>query len=390
MGIFSQALAVYTIFSLFAVLGLNSSVIKHVAEYKENFIHVQEIFSSASVIALFFSILITGLVVLLTYIFPSIFFNLEVTEATRFICLGLPFFTQNKIFMALTNGLRHMKTYSIIQSCRWIFIIVIIALLILLKQNFNYILLSFLFTEIILFFFFLIFYFKYFTLNLKNTIWFKRNMIFGSKSVFLGVLSETNNKIDIFFISFFLTNYDVGIYSFASTIVKGFLSISSVVQLNVNPIVSDLWTKKDIIALKQYTSRISKIMLLVISPLLILAAIAYPIFINLFMKDSSYLDSLPIFYILLAGVFLPAVYYFAGSYLSMSNHLNVALKNMLTIIVFNAISCAIFISIFGFYGAAISTACTYIFSVSLMHFLIKKKMNFNLIEFKIIQKRLNN
>jgi O-antigen/teichoic acid export membrane protein len=195
-------------------------------------------------------------------------------------------------------------------------------------------------------------------------------------------LSETNNRIDIFFISFFLSNYYVGIYSFAAEIAKGFLNIASVIQLNVNPIVSDLWVKKDLETLKKYTLNISKMMFIIICPLLIVAALVYPFFVNLFMSNKAYLESIPVFYILLAGISLPAIYYFAGAYLTMANFLNTSLKNLIIILIYNALSCFLFLHIFGFYGAAISTSTTYILYVILIQYYVKKKMGITLIVFK--------
>lgn len=382
LGVFNQTVALYMIFGLIAVFGLNTSVVKYVAQYNKETDIQKEIFTSASLLTTGISIILTLILSLLAACFPSLYFNIDVTRSLTIIVLSLPFFSQNKIFMALLNALRYMKTYAIIQSTRWILIISFILISIFFKKSVYFLSYSFLFSELVIFIYFSVFYSKYFSLRYRRTSWYRTHWIFGSKSVLLGFLSETNNRIDIFFISFFLSNYYVGIYSFAAEIAKGFLNIASVIQLNVNPIVSDLWVKKDLETLKKYTFNISKMMFIIICPLLIVAALVYPFFVNLFMSNKAYLESIPVFYILLAGISLPAIYYFAGAYLSMANYLNTSLKNLIIILIYNALSCFLFLHLFGFYGAAVSTSTTYILYVVLIQYYVKKKMGISLISFK--------
>jgi len=156
----------------------------------------------------------------------------------------------------------------------------------------------------------------------------------------------------------------------------------SVVQLNVNPLVSNLWEKKDIIALKKYTQKISKMMFLILLPVLSVAAVIYPFFVRVIMNNSSYMESIPVFYILLPGVLILGVYYFAGGYLSMANFLNVALKNLIIVILYNALSCILLIHFAGFYGAAFSTCSTFILTALLIHYFVKKKMGISLISIR--------
>jgi O-antigen/teichoic acid export membrane protein len=382
LGIFNQTLALYMILSLLAVFGLNSSVIKHIAQFNQNTEKQKEIFTSASVLAAGLSITLTLVLGLLAYIFPSLYFNAEVTKSTAIIILSLPFLTQNKIFMALLNALRYMKAFAIIQSMRWILIISFILISIFLDKSVYFLSYSFLISEFLLLTFFMIFYSKYFSLKYRRSEWYKTHFIFGGKSVLLGFLSETNNNVDIFLIGFFLSNYYVGIYSFASVIAKGFLSIASVIQFNINPIVSDLWEKMDLASLRKYTKKISKVMLLLVIPILTIAALIYPLFIYLFMEDGSYVQSIPVFYILLAGVILPAIYNFAGAYLTMANFINTSLKILILIVIYNVLSCSLFIWLFGFWGAAISTSTTYVLFVLLVQYNIRKKMGITLISLK--------
>ncbi len=380
LGIFSQALAIYMILSLIGVFGLNISVLKHIAHHSSEIEVQKSIFTTAALMAFVISLIISSITLFTANLFPASFFNAEVTKATSFMVYSLPFFVQNKIFTSLANGMRQMKIYSLVQSSRWILIIGFIFISFILDKSVYYLSFCFLFSEVLIFLFFTLYYFKYFTLRALNKSWYKKNFVFGSKSVLLGFVNEANNRIDIFFIGFFLTNHYVGIYSFASSFIKGFLSLTAVVQLNINPIISDLWRKNDIDAIRKYTRRVSRIMIIIVTPLILLLGLAYPLFIYIFMTEKIYLQYLPVFYILLSGVFIRAIYNFAGAYLSMADLLNVSLKNLLLVLSYNAFSCFLLIHFFGFYGAALSTASTYVFSVLLMHYFIKKRMGIELLQ----------
>jgi len=381
LGVFNQSIAIYMVLSILSIFGFNISVLKFVSQYN-GIIEIQkQIFSSAFLLSLIFSTIIITIIFIIVNIHNAIFFNYEVTKAVKITILSLPFITLNKIFLALINAIRHIKIYSLIQSIRWILIILFVLISIYFSKSIYFVMYSFLFSEIILFTFFIIRYNVYLNINFNRNKWLKTNIIFGSKSVLLTFLSDFSNKIDIFFLGFFLSNYYVGIYSFASSIVVGFLSLSSVVQLNINPIISDLWHKKNISSIQNYTSRIAKIMFRAMTAILLIAAILYPFFIDIFMKGVIYKESIPIFYILLAGVFLPSITYFAGAYFAMANLLNVSFIIQIARVVFNVIACYVFIKLLGFYGAAIATSSTFVFSVIIIEIVMRRKMKIKILTF---------
>ncbi|MDD3877311.1 MAG: oligosaccharide flippase family protein [Bacteroidales bacterium] len=378
LGVFNQALAVFMIISLIGGFQITNSVLKYVSQHsKPN--DKKEIFSSALIMVLLFSIIILASVISINFYFPSLFFNAEVTYATLILTFSMPLYLQNKLFLALMNGNRQMKQYASIQSLRWLLILGFIGFSIFFSKPLFFICYCFLFSEFILWSINMYFYRMYISIPPPHSVWFKKNIVFGGKSVLISFVSETNSKIDIFFISFFLSNHHVGIYSLASGIIAGLMMLPSVIQTNVSPIISELWSKGDLMAIKKYTAIISKTMLMITIPVLALAAIAYPVFVYIFMNDPEYLASLPVFYILLAGVSLRFVYYYAATYLSMANLLNIALRNAIIVLLFNALSCYLCIKFFGFLGAAISTASTFIFGYILQHYTLLKHMHIKLI-----------
>lgn len=385
LGIFNQSLAIYTITSLFAVLGLQISVVKYTAEFKDDQLSLNSLISSSILIIFPFSILLTAILISISFIFPNIYFNNEVTISTRYILFGIPLFVLNKIYAALLNGKRDMRIYAINQSIRWVLILILILTALFFNLGIEYSVLSFFITEVFLLIWMVIYTKKYFSFVFEyNRLWLIKHFEFGSKTLLLSMLGEVNNKADIFLIGFFLSSYYVGIYSFASTIVNGLLMFSGVVQLNINPIISNLWAKGEKEQILIYSSKVAKATAIIIIPLILISAIAYPVFINLFMHEASYLESIPVFYILLAGIILPGIYYFTGAYFAMANLLNVNLVTASIKVAFNIIAAIVLINIFGFWGAAMSTSLTYIVGLNLSNYFMRSKMGFSLFTFKSV------
>jgi len=379
VGIFNQSFAVFTLLSIVAVLGMQSSVLKYVSEFVEQKDEINKITTSAILVAVPFSLILTIAIILLCLVNPSIFFNADVTFATKLIIIGLPFFTLNKLLMALLNGLRKMKIYALNQSARWIMMLVFVVACVLLDFPVYYTVLCIPISECIIAIWMLFYTRHLFNITSKRSIiWMKKHLHFGLKTLLISITSETNKKTDILLLGFFMNNYDVGIYSFASTIVKGLLMFTGTVQVNINPIVSNLWASNQKEKLEKYVKQIVKVMLIIVLPSVSLVGIAYPFLLKIFMKNTNFGESIVVFYILLAGIILPAIYYFAGAFLAMANFLTTSLKSVLLILGFNIITTIILVLSFGLIGAAISTSLTYMFSVLLMYYFIKDKMKIRL------------
>jgi O-antigen/teichoic acid export membrane protein len=212
-----------------------------------------------------------------------------------------------------------------------------------------------------------------------NKSWVKKHLNFGSKSVFINSISELNDKTDILIIGLFMSNYYVGVYSFASSIAKGFLMFSSVIQLNFNPIISNLWENHKINKLNHYIKKIKKITLILMIPVITGAAIVYPIFVNFFMKNKSFLESFSVFYILLIGITFLSIFYWAVGLLTMAGYPEEQLKITITVFLFNILANALLIPIFGVNGAAIANTLFYLLTILLIVIRTKKRLNIRLI-----------
>lgn len=384
LGIFNQSLSIYGVLSIIAVFGINSSVLKYSAQHKDNRTTCNELLTASIIFTTILSTSLTILFFLTIPFLPYFTKNPDLLLTTRLIIFGIPFFSLNKVLLGFLNGLRKMKGYAIFQSLRWILVILFIITITDLKKSVVLVALSFPLTELLLLILLFIYIKSFFNFNFNfnfniNKLWIKKHINFGSKSVFINSISELNDKTDILIIGFFMSNYYVGIYSFASSIAKGLLMFSSVVQLNFNPIISNLWENKNIVKLNQYIQKIKKITLLLTIPIISGAALVYPIFVNLFMKNKSFIESFFVFYILLIGICFLSIFYWASSLLTMTGHPEEQLKITVIVFIFNIVANSILIPVFGINGAAIANTLFYLLTVYLIIIRSKKKLNIRLL-----------
>lgn len=380
LGVFNQALSIYGVLSIIAVFGVNSSVLKYSAQHKDDKTTCNDLLTASIIFTSILSISLTLLFFFIIPLLPYFTKNQDLLLTTRLIILGIPFFSLNKVLLGFLNGLRKMRSYALFQSLRWIFIIVFIVIIICVKKSVILTSLSFPLTELLLLIALFAYIKRFFNFNFRvNGSWIKKHINFGGKSVFINSISELNDKTDILIIGFFMSSYYVGIYSFASSIAKGLLMFSSVIQLNFNPIISNLWENKKIIKLNHYIQKIKKMTLLLTIPIISGAAIVYPIFVNLFMKNKSFLESFSVFYILLIGIGILSIFYWAVGLLTMAGHPEEQLKITIIVFVFNIIANSILIPIFGINGAAIANTLFYLLTVGLIVIRSKKKLNIKLL-----------
>ena len=79
----------------------------------------------------------------------------------------------------------------------------------------------------------------------KNWInWSKIHLNYGIRCILSGVFIELNSRVDILMLGFFLSDYEVGIYSFSALFAEGFFQVLIVLQNNYNPILSRLISNK--------------------------------------------------------------------------------------------------------------------------------------------------
>lgn len=375
LGVFNQVFSIYMIVTIFSVFGINNSVLKHTAEFEDDGGKLGELLSSSLIIVFFFSIISVLIIFTSILTFGYTIENKPLLEALEIIILALPFFSLNKIFISFLNGRRQMKLLSVIQFARWLLIIVFLLSSIIAGKDLYFFVYSFLLTEFILLLFLSVINRNYIDFSLKYIKkWWKIHFIFGWKTFFAQSINEVNQRVDILMVGFFLSNRAAGLYSFAAVLARGFLLIGNSIQRNFNPIVSNLWAKKEVEKIKSHFYRVKKNIIKIFLPFLMIACITYPLLIDLFMTNPGYKETTAIFYILLLGIGLMVIFNWSGGMLVMANFLNETLKITIFTILLNILANALLIPIFGIIGAASATSFVYIIRLLIVRHYVKQRM----------------
>jgi stage V sporulation protein B len=378
LGVFNQVLGYYTVFSTIFSLGLNNSIIKKISsvnndsnDYNENII-----FSSNFFLTAILSLLFSAIFILFALSFPNFFSSKEVANAIIIPFLSMPLYNLNKNFMAYYTGKRMQKQFSIVRSLRWVLIILFIFIALLFKQNLQVLLYAFLFSEGVLFIFSFIQLFNLFTFKINLNL-IKDNFKFGFKTLSAEIFAVFNDKFDLLIIGYFLTNVEVGIYSFFIFFVKALYIFPGILQQNLNPLISKHWSENTINLLESKMKKILKVNLVVLIIQSLITILTYFILITYFKKDFSSTTHLLV--ISLIGVFPSALISWSGSLLVMTNKLKENLYRTFIIMIISIITTFVFTYYFGLIGATFSVCISSIISSLLMYTIIKRVLGIRII-----------
>ncbi len=378
LGVFNQVLGYYTVFSTIFSLGLNNSIVKKISsinndsnDYNENIIFSSNLFLTAIL-----SLLFSAIFILFALSFPDLFSSKEVANAIIIPFLSMPLYNLNKNFMAYYSGKRMQKQFSLMRSLRWILIILFIIFCLIFKQNLNVLLYSFLFSESILFILSLSQLIQLVSVKFNKRMLFE-NFNFGFKTFSAELFAVFNDKFDLLIIGYFLTNSEVGIYSFFIFFAKALYIFPGILQQNLTPLISKHWAENSFNDLKLKMKKILRINFVVLILQSILTIVFYYIITIYFKKD--FIDTTYLLVICLIGVFPSALIGWSGSLLVMTGKLKENIIRTLIVMVCTLIMTFICAKYFGLIGASISVSLSSFLSFMSYYMIIRKVLGIKLI-----------
>jgi O-antigen/teichoic acid export membrane protein len=372
LGVFSQVVAIFTVIMILSDLGTSTSTIKFVSENRNDIERNNIILSSSLILSSFFSLFIICLLYLIYQNNNNFYFSKTASIGLIYISLAIPFYSINRNMLGFLNGLRDMRIYSIMLSLRWILIIIFVIILSIFSNKVITTFYSFVISEIIIFIIMTIIVFNKYKFRLFYSIaYIKKNFVFSYRILINSFIGETNNRTDIFIASLFLNESQLGLHSFAISVARGFLMIPSVVMINFNPIISELYSKKEYKKLNNYIKKIKTTLYKINIPIIILGVILYPLIVR-FLMPMQFVKSIQLFYLIMPGISLMSIYIFAGSFLLMSGKLNKMLQSVFIIFSLGIISNYILIQNYQLIGAAIATSLFYIYMYLSIKYFINK------------------
>ncbi|MBL6931930.1 MAG: oligosaccharide flippase family protein [Rhodospirillales bacterium] len=304
LGVFNQIYAVYVVTAQFAVMGFHDSAQKHTSEIDEEPEHLGVVSAAAVVLAAAFGLLTAFGIYLLSYPIGVLAESESVGKGIALAAPGLMFFAVNKVLMGVLNGVRRMKAFAAAQSLR-VSVILISCLFMAWLEKPPYMLgLSFTIAEVAL----LPLLLSLVRLNLTDFYssealwrWIRVHFRFGSRALINGFLAESYIRIDVIMLGVFVSDRDVGIYSFAALFIEGLFQVPVVFRTLANPELARLLNTDDKLATGKFCRKVA---LMSLGVFVIAAAgvlVVYP-YLGPYFPDDLVALSHPVLLVLIAGL----------------------------------------------------------------------------------------
>ena len=381
LGVFNQVISTYIVFGMIGSGGINYSVLKGIQSNFKNQNEIRSLISGSILPTFIISSITTLIYFFLVDPVKNLVHSNNVGIGMIYITPGIFFFSINKVFIyGVINGFNRMRMFSIFLSLRYILILCILTIFIIIGVEGEKITAIFSITEFILFIFLISkisIYESWLGKNIFNS-WVLKHIQYGTKNLFGGMFVELNSRVDIIMLGLFVDDGKVGIYSFAALFAEGFYQILIVLQNILNPIIARQLSEfryshflKRFNTVKIYTYKYVAILFL-------FSVIIYPKMIEIFIKNSEFVESFIPFIILVSGITIASGYIPFYNIFSMAN--KPGLQSIFIIMIFstNIIANAIFIPLMGYSGAALGTALSFLISIIYFKYLV-----YNYLEIKL-------
>lgn len=362
LGVFNQIYAVYVITAQFAVMGLHDSAQKHTAELDHATEHRDVVSAAALVLAAGFGLAAAAAVYLLSGPIGVLASSAPVGKGIALAAPGLLFFAINKVLMGVLNGIRRMKAFAAAQAFRIVMILVSCLVIAGLGEP-GYVLgLSFTIAEVVLLPV-LLFLVRPrmvdFARGAEFGHWLRTHFRFGTKALINGVLAESYIRIDIIMLGIFVSDHDVGIYSFAALFIEGLYQVPVVMRTVANPVLVRLFSAGDRSEMTRFYRRVAGLSLLVFALAAGAVLLVFP-YLAPFFPDDLVPLSYPILMVLASGLLIySAVIPLDHILLQAGQPGRQSLLMTVNVLVNAALNLAL-IPYFGIYGAAAATAVAFV------------------------------
>lgn len=361
LGVFNQVYAVYVLFSQLATIGVQVSVLKHVAQHADT-VKKNEIISAAIYLALFFATFFTSILFFIKDFLGKVLNSPGVASALIYVLVGLWCFALNKVFMGILNGLERMKAYAFFTALRGLGFIVCILTAAFLRIEGHKLPLIFTFTEAMVMLSLLLFTKRFFSfVPLKACIsWIRTHLAFGLKSLSNGLVTQLYIRVDVLILGFFSTDRIVGIYSMAAIIIEGIFQIPFVLRRIFDPKLTkgiyqnqkeDVW-----VLIRSGSFRVFMVMF----PVFAVVVFCYPLVINLITGNPDFKASWKVLLILSAGGVIQSSYIPFSGLMMLGGYPGHQSLFILSVCIINIALNFLLIPAYGMYGAAAATAISFV------------------------------
>ena len=360
LGVFFLGLSITTITTIMALMGLRIGTIRFVSIYsaKDDLDSVIGTVLTAAVITFLCSIVV-ALVLFATrdWLSTSVFGKPDLAGVLFIFLFAVPFEATCKIFLAATQGLKFMHYTVYIEQLlalllRLIFIIVLVLFL---NMGIQGAALAYLFSAIISMFAALFFCNReipFIMKSCKAKIRVKELISFSLPMLPSSVILNVSKQVDILLLGWLGSSASVGIYTIAVRFINFAEVVFKAFQTIFNPLVADLWTRKEYLQLDKLFNLATKWSFTMSLPLFLIFIFFPSFFMGLFSKEIG-TGAICLSTLALAHLF-SSLSVLTSSMIFMYGRADVALANNIIFIISNSFLNYILIPIYGVFGAALA------------------------------------
>ena len=375
LGVFNLVTISWFSFAALGAFGLQSAVLRAVAEAPDDRDRVAAVVVGALVPVIGLAAATTGLYLALRGPLGALQGD-AVAEGMRWAAPGLFCFAVNKVLFGVVNGLRRMRAFAVYTSLRYVLIAVGLLLARAWQLDADQLPAIWTFSEGVLLL--VLLGELAFTVRLARGrgwfTWTKRHLDFGARGVTASLAAEINSKLDVWLLGIAVSNAQVGIYALASALYEGVMQLAIVVQNLANPVLARQIAGGDLRSAEREARRIRRWFVPSLTAAALLGAVLYPLMIPPMIGDPDFLAGAWPFAILMAGVALASPYLPFSQALLMASQPGWHTGLVLATAGVNLAGNLVLIPALGLSGAALSATTSLVASALLLRLLARSRI----------------
>ena len=361
LGLFSMVIMISGIIVLIFGLGINSAVIKYVAEYKSDKRKLNAVFSSAFITVAIFGVVTSVVLFVFSDKLADIFDMPSLSYLLKVYAFVLPFSLMYGVILGFLNGLREMKYYSLFNTLNNIMIFLFIFTFLFLGFGVVGAVIGDMLALIVVMVVAGIVMKKFVHFTICD---YKRNtkplISFGSRIMLGNTINEVNNQMDIIMIGYFLTVGDVGLYAVAISLARFFWRVPQSIQTITYPATTEYWAKGNYEALNKMVDKSMKYSACILLPIGLAVGFFANDIITLIFGGNFIYAVLPLQILLIGTVIRGIIAQPIGGSLPGIGRPDLSFKISAFVAMINIPLNVLFIPLFGISGAALATTISLI------------------------------
>lgn len=368
LGVFNQVTTAFFVVSVVGAGGLQYSVLRAVAEVADQPAKVGAVVVGALMPTLGLAVVATGAFLLLAPAIGDLLDSPDVATGMWWAAPGLFCFAINKVLLGVVNGLRRMRAFAVYTSLRYVLIAIGLLAAGLADASAAQLPVLWTITEVALLLVLLAELLA--TVRLRQhagwSHYARMHIDYGMRGVVSTLGYELNSKLDVWCLGVVMSDTLVGIYSLASVLAEGVISLAVTVQNNLNPVMAKALAAKDTEAVHTLVRSTRRWFVPGLAGICVVSAVCYPFIIPLLIGDASFAAGAPSFAILVAGIALCSPWLAFNQVLLMASRPGWHTIFVLLVVGLNFVGNLLLIPHMGMEGAATATAVTLVLSMLLL------------------------